>query len=58
MKLLNFLKQKVGLSEEAINLGLRQSELEQAPLPIILWSFGLITLKQYQDVLNWEKDHL
>ena len=55
--LLNFLKVKIGLSENAIALGIRQSKIEQAPLAIILWSFGLIDLQQYQEVLDWEKSH-
>ena len=56
-KLIKFLKQKIGLTDSAINLGLRQSKIEQAPLPIILWSFGLLSLKQYQEVLKWESHH-
>ncbi len=56
--LINFLIQKLGVSKNAIDLGIRQSQLEQAPLPIILWSFGLITLSQYQTVLDWQKDQL
>ena len=55
--LLSFLKVKIGLSENAIELGIRQSRIEQAPLAIILWSFGLIDLHQYQEVLDWEKSH-
>ena len=56
-ELIIFLKQKIGLSEKAIQLGLRQSEFEQAPLAIVLWSFGLVTLDQYQEILNWENDY-
>ncbi len=55
-ELLNFLRLKIGLSENAIDLGLKQARLEQAPLPIILWTFGLLSLSQYQEVLDWEKD--
>jgi hypothetical protein len=33
---------------------LRQAELEQAPLPIVLWSFGLLNLEQLQTVLDWQ----
>ncbi|MED5164542.1 MAG: DUF2949 domain-containing protein, partial [Cyanobacteriota bacterium] len=55
-QLLQFLQQKLGLSENALNLGLRQAELEQAPLPVVLWSFGLLSLTQYQQVLDWEND--
>ena len=55
--LLQFLQQKLGLSENALNLGIRQAELEQAPLPIVLWSFGLLSLSQYEIVLDWQKDN-
>ncbi len=55
-QLINFLQQKLGLSENALTLGLRQSEVEQAPLPVVLWSFGLITLSQLQQVLDWEAE--
>ena len=56
--LLNYLQQNIGLSKKAMELGIRQSELEQAPLPIVLWSFGLLSLKQYQQVLDWEKENI
>ena len=55
--LINYLQQKIGLSQKAIDLGVRQADIEQAPLPIILWSFGLLNLMQYQQVLDWERDH-
>lgn len=51
--LLQFLQRQIGLSREALNLGLRQAELEQSPLPIVLWSFGLLNLEQLQQVLDW-----
>ncbi|MAR07455.1 MAG: hypothetical protein CL862_10165 [Cyanobium sp. NAT70] len=52
--LLHFLQRRLGLSANAINLGIRQAELEQAPLPIVLWSFGLLSLDQLQQVLDWQ----
>ncbi len=55
--LIKFLIQKIGLSENAINLGIRQSNIEQAPLGIILWSFGLLTIDQYQRVLDWQNNY-
>ena len=55
-KLINFLQQKIALNQKALELGLRQAELEQAPLPVVLWSFGLLSLTQYMKVLDWEKD--
>lgn len=52
--LLLFLQRQLGLSANALNLGLRQAELEQAPLPIVLWSFGLLNLDQLQQVFDWQ----
>ena len=52
--LLQFLKRRLGLSPSALELGQRQAELEQAPLPIVLWSFGLLSLQQLADVLDWQ----
>ena len=54
--LLRFLRERLGLSEKALQLGQRQAELEQAPLPVVLWSFGLLSLHQYQQVLDWIND--
>tara|TARA_B100000700_G_C14878748_1_gene777000 strand:- start:152 stop:364 length:213 start_codon:yes stop_codon:yes gene_type:complete len=56
-RLITFLKQKINLNDSEIKLGLRQAEIEQAPLPIVLWSFGLITLEQYEKILKWQNDH-
>ena len=52
--LLQFLQRRLGLSPSALELGQRQAELEQAPLPIVLWSFGLLSLKQLEDVFDWQ----
>ena len=49
-----FLRQQLGLSESALALGIRQSQLEQAPLPVVLWRFGLISLEQYVQLLDWQ----
>ena len=49
-----FLQRRLGLSPSALELGQRQAELEQAPLPIVLWSFGLLSLQQLEDVFDWQ----
>jgi hypothetical protein len=33
---------------------LRQSQQEQAPLPVVLWRFGLISLEQFDALLSWQ----
>ena len=52
--LLRFLRGSIGLSESALALGLKQAHLEQAPLPVVLWRFGLISLEQFEQVLDWQ----
>ena len=52
--LLRYLRSELGLSDNAIQLGLKQSDLEQAPLPVVLWRFGLISLEQFDQLLLWQ----
>jgi hypothetical protein len=52
--LLRFLRHQLGLSDSALAMGIRQSDLEQAPLPVVLWRFGLISLEQFEQVLDWQ----
>ena len=52
--LLRYLRHQLGLSESAVSLGLRQADVEQAPLPAVLWRFGLISLEQLDQVLSWQ----
>ncbi|WP_041391112.1 DUF2949 domain-containing protein [Prochlorococcus marinus] len=52
-KLLIYLKSHYGISDSAIELGLKKSKEENAPLPIILWSYGIISVTDYQNLLDW-----
>mgnify|MGYP003341010246 CR=1 FL=1 len=52
--LVAYLRHQVGLSENALAFGLKQSEQEQAPLPVVLWRFGLISLEQLDQVFSWQ----
>jgi hypothetical protein len=52
--LMRYLRHQLGLSESALALGLRQADQEQAPLPVVLWRFGLISLDQLDQVLAWQ----
>ena len=57
-ELLRFLRSEVGLSDNAMGLGLKQAQLEQAPLPVVLWRYGLISLEQLDQVLLWQDQNL
>ena len=48
-----YLQSEFQLSSQAIELAIKQSSNENAPLSIILWSYGLISLGDYQKFLDW-----
>tara|TARA_Y100001933_G_C18812567_1_gene485687 strand:+ start:414 stop:605 length:192 start_codon:yes stop_codon:yes gene_type:complete len=51
-RLTNFLKKDIGLSESAINLGIKLSKKNNASLPITLWSYGLINIDELDKIYN------
>lgn len=56
--LLRYLRNQMGLSESALALGIKQAQIEQAPLPVVLWRYGLISLEQLEQVLSWQDSNL
>ena len=56
-ELCNYIIDKLGISQSALELGLKRSSLENSPLPIVMWSYGLITIFQLQTILLWLKDN-
>ena len=56
-ELCDFMIDKLGISNNALKLGIKKSCLENAPLPIVMWSYGLVTLPQLKIILSWEKNH-
>ena len=56
-ELCNFIIDKIGVSQSALKLGVKRSYLENTPLPIVMWSYGLITLSQLRTILLWQKDN-
>ena len=47
-----FLTNDIGLSESAINLGIKLSKKNKASLPITLWSYGLINIDELDSIYN------
>ena len=56
-ELCNFIIDKLGISQGALELGIKRSCLENSPLPIVMWSYGLITLSQLKIILLWLKNN-
>ena len=45
-KILCFLIDEIGLKESSIELGLKLSIENNTPLPMLLWSYGLLTFEE------------
>tara|TARA_Y100001968_G_scaffold321472_1_gene355921 strand:+ start:1582 stop:1791 length:210 start_codon:yes stop_codon:yes gene_type:complete len=56
-ELCNFIIDKLGISQGALELGIKRSCMENSPLPIVMWSYGLINLSQLKKILLWLKDN-
>tara|TARA_Y100001968_G_C19172552_1_gene626380 strand:- start:505 stop:714 length:210 start_codon:yes stop_codon:yes gene_type:complete len=56
-ELLNFITEKLGISQSAVELGVKRCLLENSPLPIVMWSYGLITLNQLKIIFLWVNEN-
>ena len=45
-KIISFLIEQIGLEYYSIELGLKLSIKNNTPFPIILWSYGLLTIEE------------
>lgn len=57
IKLIHFLHNELELSNADIAVALRHRELENGPLPMLLWQYGLINLEQLERIFDWLADH-
>lgn len=53
IKLINFLQNEIKLSHSDISVALRHRELNNGPLPMLLWQYGLVDLEQLEQILDW-----
>ncbi|GAP98490.1 DUF2949 domain-containing protein [Leptolyngbya sp. NIES-2104] len=51
--LIQFLREELALPTSAIDLAVKHSQPELAPLPMVLWQYGLITLNQLDQIFDW-----
>ena len=52
-QLILFLLNEIGLEESTIELGLKLSIKNNSPLPILLWSYGLLTLEELDSLYSF-----
>jgi hypothetical protein len=52
-KLINFLQNEFAISLREIAVAWRKYELERAPLPMLLWQYGLVSIEQLDKIFDW-----
>ena len=48
-----YLINEIGLNESSIELGLKLSLRNNTPLPILLWSYGILTIDELDEVYSF-----
>ena len=52
-KLILFLINEIGLDESLIELGMKLSIRNRTPLPILLWSYGMLTIDELDKLYSF-----
>lgn len=52
-QLIDYLRGELALSNSAIALALRHGEEDASKLSMVLWQYGLVTLKQLDLIFDW-----
>lgn len=52
-RFIQFLKQDLAVSDQEISVILRDPNLGNGPLSILLWQYGLINLDQLGQIFDW-----
>lgn len=53
VKFIDFLQNELDLSSGDIAVALRKRELENGPLPMLLWQYGLVDIEQLERIFDW-----
>ena len=52
-KMIFFLLDEIGLEHSTIELGLKLSKRNNTPLPILLWSYGMLTIEELDELYSF-----
>ena len=52
-EIISFLVDEIGLKESSIELGIKLSLNNNSPLPILLWSYGLLTIEELDELYRF-----
>ena len=53
IKMIIYLFNELGLEESSIELGLKLSIKNNTPLPILLWSYGMLTIEELDKLYSF-----
>ena len=48
-----YLIKEIGLEESSVELGLKLSKKNNTPLPILLWSYGILTIEELDKLYSF-----
>jgi hypothetical protein len=57
-QVVNFLCQNLNLSDDSVQLALKQSQSNYSSLPIVLWQYGLVSLPELDRVYDWFESYI
>ncbi len=52
-ELIIFLFDEIGLEESSIELAIKLSKKNKTPLPILLWSYGMLTIEELDKLYSF-----
>ena len=52
-KIISFLIGEIGLEESSLELGIKLSNKNNTPLPMILWSYGMLTIEELDELYTF-----
>ena len=52
-EMINYLFNELGLEESTIELGIKLSIKNNTPLPILLWSYGMLTIEELDKLYSF-----
>jgi len=52
-EMINYLVNVLGLDESTIELGIKLSIKNNTPLPILLWSYGMLTIEELDKLYSF-----
>ena len=52
-EMITYLFYEVGLGESSIELGIKLAKKNNSPLPILLWSYGMLTIEELDKLYSF-----